>query len=170
VNAHIWQILHIRSSILPKSRQTLVDAAIESNATHLLFLDADMTFPPNLARRLLAHKVDVVGCNCVTKQFPSLPTARNEDLSPVPFEQEKPLIPVWRVGTGVLMVTTDVLRKLPRPCFTPRWDEGTNDYVGEDWAFIEHVENAGYTVHLDTELSKEIGHVGKYTFTPEDVA
>ena len=47
-------------------------------ATHVLWLDADMTFPPDTALRLLKHERDIVAANYVTRVAPSRPTARRD--------------------------------------------------------------------------------------------
>jgi len=167
--SHVFNILNIKSSILPQGRQSIVDAAIEGDATHLLFIDSDMTFPPYLARVLLAHEKDVVGVNCPTRGFPCNPTARDAKQAPVYSERKTGLEKVWRLGTGILLISVAALRALPRPCFTPYWSEEKDAYVGEDWAFAEHLEEAGFPIWIDHDLSASIGHIGNYTFTQEDI-
>lgn len=167
--SHVFNILNIKSSILPQGRQSIVDAAIEGDATHLLFIDSDMTFPPFLARALLAHEKDVVGVNCPTRGFPCNPTARGANQEPVYSEGKKGLEKVWRLGTGIMLISVTALKALPRPCFTPYWSDEKEAYVGEDWAFADHLEAAGFPIWVDHELSATIGHIGNYTFTQEDI-
>ncbi len=167
--SHVFNILNVKSSILPQGRQSLVDAAIEGDATHLLFIDSDMTFPPFLARRLLAHDKDVVGMNCPTRGFPCNPTARGFRQEPIYSVGKQGLEKVWRLGTGVMLIKVEALKKLPRPMFTPYWNEGNDSYVGEDWAFAEELEKAGIDIWVDHALSTAIGHIGQYTYTHEDI-
>jgi hypothetical protein len=167
--SHVYNILNVKSSILPQGRQSIVDAAIEGNATHLLFIDSDMTFPPFLARKLLASGKDVIGANCPTRGFPCNPTARDEDTKPVYSNGKTGLEKVWRLGTGILMITVDVLKALPRPCFTPYWHTERDAYVGEDWAFIDAIENAGFSLWVDHDVSQQIGHIGSYIYTHDDI-
>ena len=70
------QLANVRSSVLPQNRLNLVKAAQDLEATHLLFLDSDQTFPPDLIHRLAAHHKLVVAANCVTQTIPASPTAR----------------------------------------------------------------------------------------------
>jgi len=149
-------------------RQDMVSTALKNDATHLLFIDSDQTFPRDTAHRLLAHKKQVVACNIATKMIPSTPTARFKGATRagVPVyttAASPPLEQVWRVGTGIMMIDLNIFKrdKLKRPpWFTQHWNEDLNSYVGEDWAFCEAMEKAGVKIYIDNALSMEIGHVG----------
>jgi hypothetical protein len=167
--SHVFQLHVVKSSILPNSRQRFVDMALDMDASHLLFIDSDMTFPPDTARHLLAHNKDVVAANCVTRGFPCNPTARNYPNVVVTSQGQAGLEKVWRVGTGVMLISVAALQKLPRPCFTPKWNAEQEAYVGEDWAFAEELEKAGVDIWVDHDLSQHVGHIGSYTHTFEDV-
>jgi hypothetical protein len=167
--SHVFQVLNIKSSILPEGRQRLLDAALEGDATHLLFVDSDMVFPPQLARYWLGLGKDVVAANCPTRGFPCNPTARNSDGTPVYSEGKTGVEKVWRVGTGLMMVTAKALRSVPRPAFTPYWSKERDSYVGEDWAFADNLEAAGFPLWVDHMMSQTIGHIGQYTFTHDDI-
>lgn len=161
-------IQNSKGSILPQLRQRLVEAALEAEATHLLFIDTDMVFPPYLLNELLKHKMPVVACNCPTKSIPSNPTARfkGPDYHGTPvyqqdfLEREDPLLGVWRVGTGVMLINMEVFTQISSPYFPIRYDEQLNDYVGEDWGFCEKLEEAGIPIVIDVHLSHTIQHVG----------
>jgi hypothetical protein len=162
-----------KGSILPKSRELLAETAIREGATHLLFVDSDMTFPPFTLHQLLRHEKSVVAANCVTKVLPALPTARQFKIGVpagelVDSRERRGLSKVWRVGTGVMLVETAVLKQLPKPWFPITWNPDNNDYVGEDWNFCRACEEAGIDIWIDNELSKHIGHIGAYTFTQTD--
>lgn len=168
-------IQNSKGSILPQLRQRLVDAAIEAEATHILFLDTDMVFPPYLLNELLKHKRPVVACNCPTKCLPSSPTARfkGPDYNGTPVfqqdfvEREDPLLGVWRVGTGVMLINMEVFTQISSPYFPIQFDEQLNDYVGEDWGFCEKLEEAGIPILLDVHLSHTIKHVGNLAYGHE---
>ena len=103
-------IQNTKGSILPQLRTKLVLKALEMDATHVLFVDSDMTFPSWLLQRMMEHDVDVVAMNCVTKSLTPGPTARFEGPTKagIPmyhedYDAESPdLVPVWRIGTGVM--------------------------------------------------------------------
>lgn len=172
VNGHIWSICNVKGSILSRSRQQIVKAALEQDFTHLLFVDSDMHFPPDTAHRLIAHKKDIVACNCTTRGFPCNPTARlegGEAGEMVDSVKGVGLQKVWQVGTGVVLISTAALRQLKNPLFPVYWSEEKQDYIGEDWAFFEQVRSKGIPIYVDHGLSKEIGHIGSYTFRHEDI-
>ena len=158
-----------RGSILPNMRQKLVEQALEGGATHLLFLDSDQTFPADLVHRLMEHKKLVVAANIATKSFPANFTARKEgNVQVYTGPDSHGLERVWRVGTGVMLLDLRLFKRdgmQERPWFSPHWNEETQDYVGEDWAFCERLEAAGVPIYIDHDVSREIGHVGKFEYT-----
>lgn len=163
---------NVKGSVLSTLRTNLVKKALEIEATHVFFVDSDMTFPPFALHQLLSHKVQVVACNCVTKTLPANPTARMRDDSRrgVPLwcsGKGEGLKEVWRVGTGVMLIETDVFRSLDRPYFDIRWDETTESYVGEDWRLCERLEEKGIPIFIDQALSGAIGHLGTLNYGHE---
>ncbi len=56
-----------RGSIIMEARNACVAAAEQIGASHILFIDSDMSFPPDTLDRLLAHHVDIVGGNYVRR-------------------------------------------------------------------------------------------------------
>lgn len=166
--------VNIKTSILAKSRQKLVEFALENKATHLLFIDSDMVFPPATARGLLTADLPVIAANCPTKTFPSIPTARDFDINlpagkPVPI-QDGPVREVWRVGTGIMMLQLDIFKNMPRPWFGNRWEPRIQDIVGEDWFFCEQLQEAGHKIYIDQRLSITIKHIGEYSWSVADMA
>lgn len=168
-----FKIFNKRSSLLPKSRQELLSDAIGAGCDYALFIDTDQTFPSNLLYGLLRHNKAVVACNIVTKSIPASPTARGPNAKwlggDVIFTDpsSKGLQKVWRIGTGVMLVDLEILKKIPKPWFSVVWDERINDFNGEDWFFCEVLEKHGIELFIDHDLSKHIGHMGKLEFTHE---
>ncbi len=160
-------------SLLPKLREDFFEDCKKSGETHALLLDADQTFPPDTIHRLLAHKKPIVAANVATKTIPSLPTARLKDGtpwgSPCLVAQKRGLERVWMVGCAVMLVDLSVLEKLGRGLFEVTWNPKINQYMGEDWTFCRHCEDKGIPIHVDHDLSRQVGHVGRYIFTHKDV-
>lgn len=158
------------SSMVWKARQELAEKALEMDATHLLFVDTDQTFPSDLVHRLASWDKDVVACNVATKNIPPGPTARlrsatKPDGEPYPcLEGSVGLKRVWRVGTGVMLIRTSIFERIPLPWFNVRWDSIQGKHVGEDWWFCERLEEASIPIYIDRGLSWEIGHIGKLEF------
>lgn len=163
-------VINRKGSILSQSREEMVEQALEQDASHVLFIDSDQTYPHDLAIRLLAHNLPVVGCNVATKTMPPMPTARafeqgNPAGEPVyTFPDVRGLEKVWRLGTGIMLIATHVFKHLEKPWFPVKWDTERSKWIGEDWAFCGAVIRAGFQIHLDHDLSWEIGHIGTMVY------
>jgi hypothetical protein len=141
------------------ARDKLLHDVVELwGATHILWLDADMVFPADAALRLLAHDVDVVAANYVTRVPPSRPTARR-DGERIASAEATGLEAVDHVGMGVFLMRTSIVRDLPRPRF---WYSTPTET--EDVYFCNLLRKAGHTIYVDHDLSKDVGHVGLTTY------
>lgn len=136
----------------------LHDMASLWGATHILWLDADMTFPPDAALRLLAHDKEVVAANYVTRVPPSRPTAVRDGKF-ISSSGQSGLEEVDHVGMGVFLLNTSVVRDLPSPRF---WYDSPTET--EDVYFCRLLRNAGQTIYIDHDLSQEVGHIGLHTY------
>lgn len=156
-----------RGSILANMREDLIKQALAGGATHLLFIDSDQTFPPNIFHRLVAHKKKVVAVNVATKMLPPQPTARLADGVELYTEKDSTgLVKVWRVGTGIMLIDLNVFKRegMEQPWFNQHWNPKLDSYTGEDWAFCEKLEKAGVNIYVDQDVSREVGHVGKLNY------
>jgi hypothetical protein len=166
-----YRIHNKRGSILANMREDLVRTALEGDATHLLFIDSDQTFPRDLLHRLLAHGKQVVAANIATKMLPSSTTARRKDgtkkgemVLTVPGGEI--LEEVWRVGTGIMLIDLNLFKRegMGEPWFSQRWDGEESHFIGEDWGFCEKLEAAGVRIWVDHAVSWDVGHVGKLEY------
>ncbi len=147
-----------------------IEDALMQDCTHALFLDTDQIFPMDTAHRLLKWKKSIVACNVPLKVMPSFPTARARSDSPFGSPIFSPnssvgLEKVWRVGAGVMMIDLAILEKIEKPWFEIRYSDKHAQFVGEDWYFVKKVEDVGFDVFVDHELSRQIGHVGQFQYT-----
>lgn len=172
--SHELRVANIKGSILPKSRLNGLKAAKAADATHLLFLDSDHTFRPDLLHKLLAAGKDVVAANCVTKCLPAMTTARLKSADP----QGEPvysdpssagLQKVWRVGTGVMLLSRKAFEQIPHDAFAMMYKVEADTYQGEDWTMCEALEKAGVPIYVDHAVSRSVGHVGMLNFTHDYV-
>ncbi len=163
------QYLHVinsRGSMLPQLRENLVSSAMRTKSSHILFLDSDMTFPKDTMHRLIEHDKDFVAANCAVKKIPSYPTALGLDNMPIYTDPDSTgLVKVRKVGLAVALVKTTVFNKIPQPWFLMDWDKSTRHYIGEDVYFCRKARKLGISLHVDQDLSKEIGHVGAFKYT-----
>lgn len=168
-------------SILPKQRMEILRYAKANDVDFLLWLDSDHTFPKSMIHRMvhvmLVNEIDVLAANCVTKRIPANPTARYhpKDGSPVygepcyTDEKSPELEKVWRVGTGVMMMSQKVIRALPLDCFSMFFRPEVESYQGEDWSMVEKLEELGFDIWVDHKLSAVVGHLGIFEFTHDHV-
>lgn len=159
-----------RTSLIPKSRYGLLSKAIKAGCDYALFIDSDQTFPSNLLYRLLAWDKQIVACNVATKSIPASWTARNKSASHPGGEvvysddDKHGLEEVWRIGTGIMLIKLSTLAAMPKPWFSVTFDQQLDEFVGEDWYFCEQLEKIGCKLYIDHDLSREVGHVGKFVY------
>jgi hypothetical protein len=164
------KIINKRTSLLPKSRQELVEEARKKQCSYGLFIDTDQTFASDLLHRLMAWKKPVVACNVATKSLPASPTARNRNPNYFGGDmvytdpESSGLQQVWRIGTGVMLLDLSIFDKIEKPWFPVRWQEKDNEWVGEDWNFCEILEAAGVPIFIDHDASQDVGHIGQLIY------
>jgi hypothetical protein len=158
----------VQGSLLSKSRNLCAEKALAEGWTHLLFIDSDQTFPPTTPNQLFSHRLPIVACNIATKKIPPQRTACLRPKDGVHTHARPPmrtvgLEKIWRVGCGVMLIETEVFRRIPRPWFHYSWDD-TNGLTGEDWYFLEKAEAAGIPLYCDHDLSAQVGHLGGFNY------
>lgn len=169
-------LFHLAGTYIDDSREKLAERALQAKATHVLFLDDDMRFPPNLAAKLLKHNQPVVGVNyptrkqhdvvCVTiKHFSHSPDARSTRL--LTTEASTGVEQVDSVGFGGVLIQADVFKVLKKPWFLAYWDAEMKRRVGEDVDFCKKLKDLGIPIYIDHDLSKGMAHIGVWEFTNE---
>lgn len=160
------QLFMVNGSEVAMQRQQLVDEALESSCTHILWIDSDMRFPADTIQRLLSHKKDIVGANYSTRVKPHRPVAfkSKENLDKRVFLGEG-LEQVFAVGSGLLLVNRTVYENMSKPHYSVEWNENYTNLVGEDIYFCNKANDCNYKVFIDNDLSKIISHVGVQEFT-----
>lgn len=159
--------LHMNmGSEVAMQRQQLVDQALETAATHILWLDSDMVFPPDVLQALLTHKKDIVACNYSTRVKPHRPVAfksagnlDNRVHSGTGLEE------IFAIGMGCMLVKRSVYENLPKPHYAIEWNNDFSNMVGEDVYFCSKAQDHGYMVWLDNDMSNHIGHIGSKIYT-----
>lgn len=155
-------VVNQNSSIIEVGRNTMVQNAINLGVDYLLTLDSDMTFPPDTLIRLLKHGKDLVCCDAVKRREPFGTVCKGLDGKPINHDRvRKKLIELKGGTSAVQLVSVKALKKIEPPHYAVTWDDndGTK-FVGEDYYFNEKARCAGAKTYCDTELSKEIGHIG----------
>ena len=142
----------------------MADDVLKAGATHILWLDADMCFPPDTLKRLLARKVPIVGANYRRRVPPhqfTAATGHRKNLREVETtEQSTGLESVNRLGFGVTLIESRVFQKITKPWFQFTYEQG--QHGGEDEFFCRKANRAGFQPHVDHDLSKQVRHIGTF--------
>ena len=152
-----------QSSFLSMSREEALQEAIEQGFTHLLMLDDDMTFPADTVKRLLAARKPFIGANYVKKSIYEF-IAHGMDGKPLNGEGRTGVEEVMAIGLGVCLLELSVVKDIPAPHFAVPWDTQRLGYWGEDFFFCGLLKRNGIQTWVDSDLSREIGHVGSCTY------
>lgn len=157
----VLDFLLIQSCDVASNRMWLAKQAVEKGATHLLFVDSDMLFPPSALATLLARDKDIIGVEYNKRQFPlQTVTAYMPDVEKSETEPFK----VGIAGTGLMLIKTDVFKdeKMDKNWFSfGRNAEGKN-VIGEDGWFCNTAREAGYDVWVDPTI--KVFHLGEYGY------
>ena len=149
-------------TILSNNRTLLIHAAVKAKASHILFIDSDMRFPPDALERLLSHKKDIVGVNYRQRTNDQY-TAR-KDGNFISSRERTGTEEVDTIGFGMVLIDicifTSSLRPMPSDCFAMNFDPSLGLFAGEDVNFCNEARKLGYKIFVDHDLSKEIKHIG----------
>jgi hypothetical protein len=162
-----WPIVTVgflTATYIHMGREYFLESCIKQGATHVLWLDTDMSFPPETALRLAYWNRPIVACNYVTRDGTNRFTAmrRGQRIETTP-ESTGLYEAVDSVGMGVMLMRTDVVQVMPRPWFRHGLNEQCGD-IGEDIMFCRALGRVGHSIAIDHDLSKEVGHIGQYTY------
>lgn len=166
-------------SLITKARNALVADFLASDATDLLFVDADVIFKAEDVMRLLALSGDK---DITAGAYPRRAKDKKffTDLyltDDGKLEFADGMLRVKRIGTGFMLIRRHVLETMRDK--HPEWKCHNNvlerdehaifdfqlkdgEYYGEDYTFCNRAEDEGFTVHLDTDIN--LPHVGTEEF------
>jgi len=154
--------------LIPKNRQQMVQWARDDGCSHVLFLDADMKFPPDLLDILLYRDCDVIAANCTSRKHPVKFLAEDEGAQVITDSDSVGIQQVNRVGTGIMLIRVDVFDCIAEPWFIIGYNPETGNYTGEDYWFCEKCREAGIPIWIDHDVSRHVAHIGQYPYNWED--
>lgn len=164
--------INTRSSYIPDNRNNAIKMVFNANnelpsdkqISHVLFLDNDLIFPPDILDRLLAHEQSIVGATYPRRSSP-------HDLCYAPLKNWKGTIVKSKVvgggdleevaglPTGAMLIDLHVFTQIPQPWFEQKY------------YFFDEVEPQAYDV-LDSGYNEERADLAKYLneFVPDTSA
>jgi len=160
-NPRVVDFLIYKGCDIVSARTWLVKRAVELDATHILFIDSDMQFPPDTVDRLLALEKPIVSVKYHKRKFP-LETV----LTQLPESEENDEKP-YRVavaGTGVMLIDLSVFTAgiIKLPWFNFGRGAHGELTLGEDAWFCYSAREAGFEVWVDPTIP--VRHIGEYAF------
>jgi len=159
----------IIGSLIYDSRNRLAEYAVRIDADYILWLDSDMTFPPDVLERMMKvldehEEIDVLSGLYFRRAAPFTPVAfdvletdekgelhfTNMDTIPEGIRE------VAGCGFGCVLMKTDCLFDIAGK-EGPVWFSPLAN-VGEDCAFCMRARKYGYKIFIDPSI--EFGHMG----------
>lgn len=145
-------------------RNKCVEQALDTGAEWLLFLDDDHVFGPGLLERLLAHDKQIVGSLYLQRMMPFKPVAYSDKIDDTYYNVNlhnhdgDDLIEVAAVGTGGMLIRSEVLRAIEAPWFE-------HGRASEDLIFCDKVHELGLgPIYCD--LGAHLGHMSPAALWP----
>jgi hypothetical protein len=164
-------------SIITMARNALVHEFLKTDATELLFIDADVIATADDMLRLMAQSRDITTGAYPRRAkdqnfFADLYFDANGDL-----EFDGSLMRVERAPTGFMLIQRHVIEKMvaahpewtyeksPTEKMSAVFDFAIVDgkYVGEDYLFCDRATDMGFKVYIDVDIS--LPHVGSNEFS-----
>jgi len=134
--------------------------------THMLWIDDDQVFNPDMAVALARHDVDMVSGLYFGRTAPHHPVAYIKDDSKDPYKHfpltdvPATLFEIDAAGFGAMFMRVDVFKRVPEPWFTLDWR------AGEDIAFC--VEARKHGVKMFCDGTYRLGHIGDPQIVTEE--
>ncbi len=159
-----------------RARNNLTAMFLETDCTHICFLDNDIIAEAYHLDRLLSHKLRIVGA-----LYPKKQAILDWVINMLPGEERDAngLLKVKHIGTGGLLLIEremieETIRKRPEIEYrhdpspdAVRWDlfpmHAENGlYKSEDWFFCERARQDGFEIFVDTTI--QLRHIGKIVY------
>lgn len=165
----------IGDSAVGRCRNDLTQRFLESDCSHLLFIDTDLVFSADHVSRLLSHDVDLVGGFYPKKQEGPLCWVCNALDAGQSEETDSGLVTVKYMGTGFMLIKRRVFELMiqhegPKISYVKDGDpektvehdfwhmgvyqykDGSKRYLSEDWWFCQKWIDLGGKVWADRHV------------------
>jgi hypothetical protein len=156
----------VEGSGIGANRETLVLKALDSDCTHILFIDEDTIFAPHALHTLASKRKEVVGGNYPMRfkdcGFTALTLDKKARVITGP--NSVGLEQVYYTGFGFCLIERSVFEKMKRPWFLIGYNTDRNIYTTEDVAFGAQLMELGIPWYVDHDASKLLTHMGSYAY------
>lgn len=173
-------------SLISRARNILTAMFLESDCTHLMFIDADIEFQPEDIIRALAYDKPIIAGAYPKKALPIQYAINFKflDNEKKRIRVENGAIEVLDASTGFFLIKRETIEKMiaaypelhykndsnldPKynkycyALFDTMLDPVDNRYLSEDYTFCRRWQHLGGEIWLDPNT--KLNHVGSYTF------
>lgn len=151
-----------KSPCIHGGRESLVELAIEADASHILFLDHDMSFDPRVIDVLFSRRQSVVVTNYVMKKEDPVEfvAVGLDGKRAATVESSTGLEEIVYSGFGVSLFEVRAFKDTPQPWFLPQWVADSKQYTTEDNPCFQKLRAHGHKCWLDHDASKLVAHNG----------
>ena len=164
-----------------RARNSCAAKFLAGDATHLMFVDADIQFNPTDIVKLVAHDKDIVGGIYPQKTLPPKMVVNTLDNGAC----EGDLVEVGTLGTGFMLIKRGVFERMITEGAQKYTDaiglssvennhqydffnctiDNQGRYLTEDWSFCRRWRELGGKIWADTSIA--LAHVGYHRFQPD---
>jgi hypothetical protein len=167
------------------ARNILVTKALADGFEEILWVDDDMSFPPDAVDVLRAHREPLIGGIVAKRGQRAFASIFLDETKKLHLGVGGGVIEVLQMGTGFLLTHREVYEAIYKKFDLPTCVAGTGEpcvpyfmpqiistddghwYMAEDYAFVNRAKQCGYRILADTTL--RLGHIGSYEYAWEDV-
>ena len=163
-----------RNNMVAGFKELKGDQAVDA----ILWIDADMMFPPDALLRLLSHRVPIVGADYRLRMppFPRIghwvnPENPFADYIPIPDDAPQTGLDdnFAVLGFGLILTHMRVFDhpEWQRPWFIRTWmpnairSDNLDGFSTEDSIFCTMARACGFKIHCDLDLTREVSHIGQ---------
>lgn len=139
------------------ARTFCVQDSLDRKATHVFFVDSDMSFPPDTLEKLLKHDKEIVTVEYNRRKLPE-----ESVTTPLEKKSETELYKARNIGGGCLLIKLSVFEKIQKPWFNFGRGKDGMVVMGEDTWFANTARDVGIDSWIDPTI--KVGHVGEYIY------
>ncbi len=135
-----------------ENRSYISAQAVKEGCTHLFMVDDDMIYEPDTLNVLLSHDKDLIGGMYMTKY------EKQDYVMEFLDDEREGLFKCKAMGGGLLLVKTEVFKKVPQPWFGYKWHDNGMVKESNDWYFCHKAIDSGFDIWCDSNVTAK--HIG----------
>ena len=148
-----------QSPYVHDNRERVADDFLQTDCTHLFFVDSDMLFKPDVLDALLADDKEIVAANYHKRMGKEGVPVVNIRYDMPGVSKPTQTFKNYAIAGGCLLIKREVFEKVPKPWFSL----GTMDnWLGEDIFFAKKCKEFGIDSWINPNLT--VFHIGEHLY------